>query len=290
MGEEKFELPNKKVKVKFNPYNPGPIKNTRHVAYFKMEGCFDSFGCAMNRNGKLKNPFTDAEKKVLEAKLAQDRGENCLSIYNKEGILYDYDITPIRLSKDPLQLDLNDPYDYVTFKVLLTNSDKICPDYGLLKTSQTYKYYVEDEDQVAEVKAKDSNKSMRTWIAYGEMKEDRNKLIGFLKVYSQFTNKSFMAFNVTTSSKLALIQAKVVDVINENNDVFLKIVENPSYDTILLVAEAVENREIEIRDKKYFHKGGTDKIADTLMGVVDYLNAPINQELKLLLETTIKGK
>lgn len=283
-----FTLPNKKVKIMFNPNNPGPIKNPKHIAYFKLEKCFDKFPCATSRNGQLKNPFTNEEKEYLEAII--DRGPNSLSIYNKEGYLRDFDLMPIRLGKDPLILDLSDPHDYIQYKILLTYTDTICPDYKLLKTKKTYKYYVRDEESVAEVKKLTSNKNKRAWSEYGKMSENKNKMIAFLKVYSQFTNKSFLSFNVNSSTKLSLIDGKISDIVSSDMDTFLKIIEHPEYDTILLIAEAVELGEIQKQGTKYFLRGGTDKLGDNLERTIEYLNAPVNQEMRLMLETSIKNK
>lgn len=277
-----FKLPNKVVRVKFNPHNPGPIKNPKHSAYVKIEGCFDRYVCAVDRSGKRINPLTDEEKEFLEEALSLEK--NDLSIYKKDGYYARLEQRPIALGKDPLILDLSDPQDYLTMKVLLTNREKVGPDIKDLKNKQ-YKYYIEDEESVAKTKKTESTIQMTAWKEYGKMEENRGKMISFLKVYSQLRGKSFTMYKVDRNSKLELIQSKLIDIISSDIKAFVEIIENEHFETILLIAESIESREIEKQGTKYFLKGGVDKIGDSLIETIQYLNNGSNADLRLILET-----
>lgn len=283
----KFKLPNKVVKVKFNPYNPGPVKNPKHAAYVKIEGCFDRYVCGVDRSGKRINPLTSEEKEFLEEALMLEK--NDLSVYNKNGYYARLEQRPIALGKDPLILDLSDAQDYLTMKILLTNREKIGPDIKDLKNRQ-YKYYIEDEESVANTKKSESTLQMTAWKEYGKMEENRGKMIAFLKVYGQLRGKSFSLYKVDRNSKLELIQSKIIDIINSDIKAFVEIIENENFETILLIAESVESREIEKQGTSYFLKGGADKIGGSLLEAIQYLNNAAHADLRLVLETNNNKK
>lgn len=277
-----FKLPEKKVKVKPNLENPGWIKNRRHAAFFKVEGAYESYPVAMNRNGRLKNPFTDEEKEALELLMGYE--PNTLSIYKKDGPLQEMQI---RLTKDPLELNLSDPEDYMRYKVLLTNSDRIAPSIKNVKSKGTYKFYIEDEDEVAEVTKLKGSLDQKAWTQYGKIADNKNRLIAFLKVYSQV--KKMPTVKIDKNSKLNFLQAKVMDIINDNKQNFVEIITNSDFDTMLTIAEGIETGVLRKSGTKYSLAEG-DIIGDTLKHAIDYLKAPINQEVKLVVEQQIKLK
>lgn len=277
-----FELPQKKVKVKPNFENAGWIKNKRHAAFFKVEGAYESYPVAMTRNGSLKNPFTDEEKKYLEEVLGYE--QNALSVYKKDGPLREINV---RLTKDPLELDLSNPEDFIKYKVLLTNSDRIAPSVKDIKAKGTYKFYIEDAEEVAEITKLKGSIEQKAWIEYGKISENKNRLIAFLKVYNQV--KKLPAMKIDKDSKLDFLQAKVMDAISLNKQDFIDIITNPDFDIMLTIAEGVETGVLKKSGTKYSLAEG-DQIGDTLKHAINYLKAPVNQELRLIVEEQIKLK
>ena len=274
-------LPDKVVWIKPNFENPGWIKNPKHAAFFKLEGTYDNYVWAQDRNGKLKNLFTDEEKDFLEKELRME--PNTLSVYNKQNPLRE---KMIKLGKDPIKLVLSDPDDFIQLKILLTNSDKVAPSVKDIKKKATYKYYVEDEDDILEITMDKTSLTQKAWMAYGEMSKDKRKLAGFIRIYTQVKNKPIV--KIDSSVKLETLQAKVSNVVQNDMKNFVELVENPSYDTILLIAEGVESGEVEKKQTTYYLKGGKDKMGSTLRETIDFLNSPMNQELRLILEEKVK--
>lgn len=279
--KEVFKLPQETVLVKPNLTNPGWVKNPRHVAFFKLEGAFDMFTVAMSRNGTLKNPFTDAEKDYLTEVLQLDSKE--LSVYTANSFLR---LQNIRLGKDPVKLDLSQPDDFIKYKILLTNTDKVAPSVKDVKKKGTYKYYIEREADVTSVNKEKGDINKTAWKEYGKMEENKGKLAAFLKVYSRVMGQP--AKKIDKSTKLDFLQGQVSAIIEANTKQFAEIVDNPNYDTILLIAEAVEKGIIVAKGTNYFLKGGTDKLGSSLIETVSYLNNAMNQELKLTIEQQIK--
>jgi hypothetical protein len=277
-----FKLPNKKVRVRPNLENSGWIKNPRHAAFFKVEGAYESYPVAMLRNGQLKNPFTDEEKVFLEEWYGYE--PNTLSVYKKDSPLREMSV---RLTKDGMTLDLSNPDDYITYKVLLTNSEKIAPSVKERKAKATYKFYIEDEAEIAELKSSDANINQIAWMEYGKISENKSKLIAFLKIYGQVFKMPTTKIDKNTDIKV--LQGKVSDIVKDKMQGFVEIVTNPDYETMLLISEAVENGVIVRTGTKYSLAQG-DQIGNTFKEAIQYLKAPVNQELVLILEEQIKLK
>jgi len=277
-----FALPKKVVRVKANLENPGWIKNTRHAAFFKVEGAYESYPVAMNRNGKLKNPFTDEEKEFLEEIMGYEK--NALSIYNKNGPLTEINI---RLTKDPMDLNLEDPEDYIRYKVLLTNSDRIAPSIKDVKSKGTYKFYIEDASELAEVTRMKGTIEQKAWTEYGKISENKQRLIAFLKVYTQV--KKLPTVRIDKDTKIDFLQAKVMDAINSNKKDFVEIITNEDFDIMLTISEGIETGILRKSGTQYSLAEG-DKIGDTLKQAITYLKAPVNQEVRLVVEEQIKLK
>jgi len=272
-----FKLPNKKVVVKFNPHNQkGMVRNPKHVAYQKMEGCYDGFVVGMNRNGSLKNPLTNEEKEALTEILGLPDDE--LSIYNKKGRFWT--MSSIGLNKTPKTLDLSDPEDYLTYKILLTNTDKICPNITELKNKATYDYYIEDADDVAKVTASENDIDEKAWSTFGEIKNDFNKLKTILKVYNQSTNKPNKNYNDT---KIEVLRTEISNIIRSNKKLFVEIVSHSEFDTIGLIANAIDKKIVTKQGLKYY-SSDNELIANNIKEMIDYLNAGANYEFRLMLE------
>ena len=284
-AKENFKLPEETVLVKPNYENPGWVKNPRHAAYFKLEGCYDNLTIAQNRDssGKLKNPLTNAEKAFLAQALDLDEKE--LSIYTKGSYLRGI---YVKLGKDPVKFNLSDPEDYLRYKILLTNTDLVAKSIKDKKTKATYKYYIERQSDVAEVNKEKADINKIVWKEYGKMEDDRKKLIGFLKVHARVLNKPVI--KIDSSTKIDFIQGKVSEVIESDIKKAYEILNNPSFDTILFISNGLEVGELVQEGTKYFLRGKQDLVGKTLAEAIQFFEAPINQETRLLIEETIKTK
>lgn len=281
VDEEIFnKLPEEKVKIKFNDRNPGWIKDTRHAAFFKVEGAYDGFTAGMQRNGQLKNIFSKYEKAFLENIIGEDQ----LSIYNKNGYLYE---RVVKLGKDPVILDLSDVYDYIDYKILLSNTDLIAPDVNKKYLKATYKYFIEKEGDVDTLKANKASNQKIAWISYGKMENDAKKLKAFLSVYSQLFGKSYIKYD---NVKIQKLQSEVSSIIEDNINKFVDVINHKSYDTLLLISESIGAGVINKKGTSYFLADGGDKIGNNINETVSFLDANVNQELVFTIQEQIKLK
>lgn len=276
-----FSLPQEVVVVKPNFHNPGWIKNPRHAAFFKIEGTHDTFTCAMDRNGKVKNPFSKAAKAYLEDVL--DIEENDLSVYKKGSMIR---TTTVRLGKDPVKFDLSDPLDYFNLQILLTNSDLIAPSIKDVKKKGTYKYYVERETEVNEVNKAQADVNLVVYGFYGKNQNNKLELSKALRAYSQFTAKP--AKKIDKNSKLDFLQGQFLSIVSTDAKKLAQVLSDENYDTLTFIGSAVDAGALVRKKNRYFLEGGIDEIASNLREAIAYLDNPANQELRLMIEEKVK--
>ena len=114
-------LKNKTVIVRFLP-KEGSITDKHHVLFGGMaETAVKTFTVpVIASTNTLKNVLTNDEKAYFENLL----GVN-LSVHNKKDNYWEN--FKVRLIKSDNYLDLSNPEDYIKYKVLLANSNFICP-------------------------------------------------------------------------------------------------------------------------------------------------------------------
>lgn len=282
---KKFELPKEGEKViKVRPVFEnagGLIKDQGHAAFFQLEGTAYRF-TVPKMGGKYKNVLTNEEKTFFESYLGLE--ENAMSIYKKKDNYWkDFFI---KIGRDGISLDLSQPLDYIKYKVLLSNTGLICPNYKDRTTKATYKYYIEDRDEVSQARREATDLNMRAYKAYGKIEEDRNKLISFLKVYG--LSSSTIQNKISKTSKLDFLQSEVTKIIDENKVLFVELMEDPTFDIRLTIAQAMEVGAIE-RDKgKFYTPGKEDLLGNNVREVIEKLSMNVNQDLLLTIESRIK--
>jgi hypothetical protein len=275
-----FILPKKKISIKPNFTNPGWIKNSKHVAFFKMEGTFDRYGVPMKRNGGLVNIFTDAEKEYLE----RVTGLN-LSVYNDDY----WAKKTIKLNRNGLTLDLSDPEDYIQYCLARANTEFIAPSIKDKNNRATYRYYIEDAEEAQVIKSQRASNikdGMRYYIQ--ELEGKRDKLIDFLRVYGQLTNNVSLS-RVNKDAKLDFLQNKVEALVEDNPKVFTSIVNDPAFNSMLLIAQAVNYGIILKNGTTYSLAETGEPIGKTYSETAKALTMERNQDLRLLIEQRVEN-
>lgn len=276
-----FKLPNKTVIVKPIIKSTYMIPDTNHIAAFLARGSFNDYGLRqLDSNGNYVNPFTKEEKEFFEdssrSGLAFEYGD--LSIYGREGENY-WDDFQIKLQKDPVTLDLNNPMDYIKYKVLLTNTKEICPSYELINTKATYKYYIEDEQQLDLSESNAADVEERAWEIFGEVKGSHAKMADILYVYGK---------GVAENSTDDFLKRQLRALIKQDFERFVRVCDDPSFHTSLLIQKAIRVGAIKKSGTAYMTEHG-DKIADGIRDTVLYIDDPKNQEFRFNLEQKVDG-
>lgn len=278
--EVSFELPNEIVYLKFLPRKKGMAANVPedHIIAGGMLGeAVRKYRAPLQRSGAIQNVLTKEEKEFLEKKTGLD-----LSVYGDFWV--DFSVT---LRKDVAnnRLDLSNPMDYMSLKLLQALKDEIAPSWDRRNDKLTYDFAIVrgNEEQAEKKKQYDSKKE--AFKQYGKIETDRNKLIGVLKLLS---NKP-----ISVDSTVDWLQGQVEGYVDDMPTAFLDIINDASFDTKCLINKGIDFGVIIRRGNKYSTVDGLELCeADevpTFVNAVRYLENPRNQEILLLIEAKINN-
>ena len=118
---------------------------------------------------------------------------------------------------------------------------------------------------------------------YGKIEDDKDKLLGVLKL---LTNKP-----ISKDSSLDWLQHKVEEFIDLMPSQFVNVVNDKSFYTKMLLNRGVETGVVVKIGNKYKTADGLDLCNSgeipTFDNAINYLDNPINQEVRTIIETKI---
>lgn len=277
---KKFTLPKDIIVVKFIPRKKGMAANVAegHIIAGGMMGqATRKYKAPLQRNGSIANVLLAEEKEFLEAKTGLD-----LSVYGQFWI--DYSVT---LKKDDAnnRLDLSNPMDYISYKLLLTLKNDIATSWDSRHDKLTFDFAITRVDEVDKEKRQQYDSKKEAFKQYGKIEDDRDILLGVLKL---LTNKP-----ISKQSSMDWIQGQIEEKIDTMPSAFLDIIQDSSFATKLLINKGIEYGVIIKSSNKYSTVDGLDlSEADeipTLNNAVKYLDNPRNQEVRSLVEAKINN-
>ena len=275
-----FTLPNEKIIVKYIHRNTGMAANVdkNHVISGGMlTTSFKKFSAPLQKNGSIKNVLSDSEKEYLE----KSTGIN-LSVYGD--FWKNFYVT---LYKDNASniLDLSNPMDYLSYKLLSSLSRyDIAPSWKDRNNNLTYQFAISREnEEMLETKTKLDSKR-EAFVAYGRIMDSQEQLLGVLKL---LTNKP-----LSKESKLEWLQHETEQFVDKEPTKFLNVVKDKSLFTKLLINSAIDAKIIIKKSNKYSTADGLDlceagEVA-TFDNAVKYLDNPLNQEVRTIVEAKIE--
>lgn len=273
-----FSLPNETLIIKFIPRKVGMSANVEdnHVISGGMLiNSVRRFSAPIARNGAVQNVLTKEEKDYLEGATGLN-----LSVY---GDYWKDHFVPLYKDDTANILNLNEPKDYISYKILLSLRDDICPNWEDRNKNQTYQFAITKEgEELAENKRKYDTKK-EAFKLYGKIEDDREKLAGVLKL---LTNRP-----ISSDSSLIWLQSKVEENIDTNPSAFVNVVKDKNFYVKMLINEAIEKKIILKKNNKYSTADGLD-LCDagelpTLDNVIRYLDNPKNQDVRDVIEAKV---
>ena len=254
------------------------VADPQHEAFFLFGNATVKYTLPIDRYGNLINPFkSEAEQKWLEQELDMD-----LNYHKAKDNAWHK--MKVALGKDPKALDLLNPKQYLEYIILRANSLFIAPSAEEAKDKMTYRYMITSVDEEIKTKSSDTDNKIEAYIALGELRNSKDDMINFLKVYGK---------KVSTASKPEFLQGQIKDIIENDTETFLTLIKDKdSYDIKLIIAEGVECGAIIKRGREYTLPGG-DVLSNTgetatIKNAVEYLKAKKNQDILTMIKTRIK--
>lgn len=281
-------LTNKKIKVRpitrqNGFYKPG------HDGHFMFSGTKQVIPAMINKGGQIVDPLAgvaDEDLEIIAKKLSKSPED--FSIYKDEKNFWKgwkegsdwrrgFEVT---LDREEKELDLSDPLDFIAYRILVTNTDKIAPSWEERYNKGSFKWaLVDTEDEVIE-KVKSSDKKKQAYKEFGKMEDSDTRLTNFLRVYG---------VTVPTNASKDWKKAEVDKIIDTNIDNFLRIVQDPDYENRLFILDAVNAKAIKkTGTDEYSLLGG--KVMGTMKETIKFIKDPKNQPEVLTIKARLEAK
>ncbi len=274
-------LRNEVITVKFVP-RPGKISDPKHVLYGGMaETAIRTYTVPKMNNGLFKNPLTNNEKKFLENYMGLK--EDTLSVYK------DYwDNYFVRVPKLGLRLDLSNPKDYIAYKVLLLNNNRIAPNVQALENPRaSYEFVLASDHAVVEVAKTKLQYKADCYKWMGKYEDDWDRMKAVVELLD--------GRKISDNSTLKFLQVQIGELIEKDSEKFIKTVNNPMLDTQILLSKAMTAGVVSKQGNFYYFKGVSGKTPlcnegedPDLKTACKFLNDPKNQEIKFSIEAKLQ--
>lgn len=285
-------LRNEKIIVRHIAKQTGLVKDPRHVLYGGMaENAKRVFTVPILKSGLLCDVLTKDEKNYLEHIMGLE--PNAMSVYNKVNNFWstanEDGISTVILYKHDNVLDLSSPTDYIKYKILLANKDRIAPSVKVLQDTPkaTYEFVIIAENDTTKMAKANMTLKMQCYKEYGKIEDDADKL--------RIIIETIDGRPLSPHTKLDVMQTKINDLIQSNSRLFLKVITDELLDTKVLIRKGIDGGFISKRGDYLYLISGDERIPlcnngeePTMNIAARYLNEPKHQELKFSLEAKVK--
>lgn len=234
--EEKY-LIDKVVYLKPVPKTGGMITDSKHIAYFKMEGAYDSYTLKMDEKTKrLVNPFSSREEMEFFSEML---GEDLNPYKPNNQFWANYEIKIIKtpeLMSIGKRFDLSNVNDALAYRVLLTWKGEISDSWENRFNSSNVRYAFVDEGYEERKSMEELDETFKIGTYYGELKSSDRKMKDFLDVYYMTSSKNIMIPEDYTTSFLVNELNKIV---KNDKEGFIRTFEDPDFKTKVFINDAI---------------------------------------------------
>jgi len=182
--------------------------------------------------------------------------------------------------KDGLLLKLSDPLDYVWYKILKSNKDKIAFSWDVRFDRPSFEFALVDGNVEASNKASENKLKDDAYEIYMGLKGSRPKLENFLKVVGKA---------VTRDMSEDFLRTEVAELRDMNPGEFIRVADDPNFATKVLMVDAVsEGALVKTRMGGYELASGVE-IGSSEKETVSYLLNPKNIDIRKKIEYQIEN-
>ncbi len=282
MGEtiENDNLPQKTLKVKYIKKRQGMaqgVTDDHVISGGLLEGATRSFPVAMTRTGALKNVLSKSEMEFFKKLMPEEN----FSVYGKF-----WKDRRVKLKKQDTILDLSTPDGFLDYKVLLTWNQVIASSYSVYKNqpSPAYQFYIEDNAEIENVQKNLVEIKQKAYRLFAGIDQDKETMSAVLFL---------IGGKRVSSTKIDYLRSQVGLIVDKKPEKFNNLLEDDHFKTKCLVASAERLGVIKKSNSDYVtaegqpltNKGKTGTVAN----IVEYLNDPINNEVRELLVSRVEN-
>lgn len=294
--EVHFTLPNEKVLVK-PILRSGRWLPDGHSGSFMYDHTSLKLQVPLDINtGRLKDPLTMAERSFFENEAGLDLEAGALNPYKKKDNFWHEFVVTIRKSDSIvtdntvlMTLDLSNPMDYLSYKVLMLNSTPqggmVAPSWEERLDSGTYRIALQREGQQHIEKIKKADLMKKAYKFLGKIESSSEAMFDFLTVYYLENAKSKRP---SENSSRDTYTSQIQDLIDEDLNGVCEIIDDTdNYEFKLIVHRGLKIGALE------FVAGGNIQTVDgvpvgkSLFQAIQWLKDDKNQDEYLRLKNQI---
>jgi hypothetical protein len=240
-------------------------------------------------NGMIKQILTPDEITFFENYFGLPEGAmNFNAITNNYWTTYNRGyINRVALDKSGKRLDLSNAKDYIEYKILLANTEYICPNQETLENFRkaTYRFVLNNDNTVAMSAGKSADLKFELFEIYGKYKEDADMLrvICYLIEHKK----------VSPKTKIELLKSKVVSMMENRAKDCYAVMSSKNLEQKKAILIGVEKGIISDRNGFYYYTENGQKLSNeyeepNLNNAANYLADVANQELYFSISKKIK--
>lgn len=240
-------------------------------------------------NGMIKQILTPDEISFFENYFGLPEGAmNFNAITNNYWTTYNRGyINRVTLDKNGKRLDLSNAKDYIEYKILLSNTEYICPNQETLENFRkaTYRFVLNNDSTVAMSAGKSADLKFELFEIYGKYKED----VDMLRVICYLIEHK----KVSPKTKIELLKSKVVSMMENRAKDCYAVMSSKNLEQKKAILIGVEKGIISDRNGFYYYTENGQKLSDdyeepNLNNAANYLADVANQELYFSISKKIK--
>lgn len=294
--ELKSCLRNEIVIVRKLPKKTGLVTDSSHIMGDGMHNNAFRTYCVpkLEKSNNLVNVLTNDEKDYLEYVMGLEH--NALSIYkqpSKEN--YWSTANPARtgivtLYKRDNRFDLSKAADYIAYKILMANKDKICQslEEWEARPKETYEFVIIHENQETQLSQSNTDVTIQAAMKLGKIAED----VDVLKVVVE----TMMGRKYGDRTTKEWLKTQALDLIKsqpKNARLFMSIVTDDSLDNKVLIRKCIAKGIIADRGGFLYIKEGNQPMCGsgedpTIKNAARWLSKAKNQEVLFSLQAKLK--
>ena len=261
----------------------GGVLADNHDSAFMNAGAKMKIGVPMSTSTKtIVDPLEklDENQKKIVAKLLGLDSSDFLNIYKKDNYWGKFEVI---IDRNGLVLNLSNIMHYITLKVLECNSEIIAPSWKDRFMKGTYKFAICRKGDERREAVDSINDTEKAYIKFGEINQDAARMKDFLYVYYLSDKK---AAPPPETDDLDILKMEISTVIKNNQKKFLEILDDPNYQTKLIIQKAVDNGSLIYDGQKYSFPGSEEPVG-MLEDMINFLNDDRNQTEKIKLMKSV---
>lgn len=283
----KIALKNETVEVK-PIIKERPFFKKGHDGEFMFTGCNRTYQLPYSMSTRAYVRIFDTPEEQEAFEVLFDKPKGSLNINNRDNEFWTR--FKVEVTKDGKMLDLMIPGHMLEYKVLKANTKRIAEDWSS-RHRPGLEFALVNAAQIQEDDAKKAKITELAMDLFTKLRKSNSKMFNVLRLLDKTPPKEVI--DNTQFLKTEIL--KVIDQkeISRNGSIknisdFIKVVEDPLFDTKVLIYDAMDANEISLRNGM-FKLVATDAImGNSIEQSARWLDDLVNQESKIILQQRLK--